>query len=192
MTLVFATNNAHKLEEARLILGARIQIKSLQDIGCHADIPETSDTLEGNSLQKAKYVWEHYGIDCFADDTGLEVEALHGAPGVLSARYASEAHDSAANRKKLLESMCGKSNRNAQFRTVITLIKGGEAEQVEGIVKGNIASKETGSGGFGYDSLFIPQGYDRSFGEMTAEEKAAISHRKRALEELCKLLQSTK
>ena len=188
MELVFATNNDHKLEEARLILGDRVSLKSLQDIGCTADIEETADTLEGNSLQKAQYVWQHFGLDCFADDTGLEVEALDGAPGVLSARYAGKSHDFAANRRKLLDEMHGKSNRNARFRTVITLIRGGKTEQVEGCVTGRIAISETGSGGFGYDSVFVPEGEKRSFGEMTNEEKAAISHRKRALEKLCQIL----
>ena len=188
MTLVFATNNAHKLQEARLILGERVQLKSLREIGCTADIAETADTLEGNSLMKAQFVWEHLHVDCFADDTGLEVEALDGAPGVYSARYAGKEHDFAANRHKLLQEMEGKSNRQAQFRTVVTLIRKGEVQQVEGAVRGTILQEERGEGGFGYDSLFVPAGYDRSFGEMSADEKAAISHRKRALEALCKII----
>lgn len=188
MELVFATNNNHKLEEARLILGGQVELKSLSEIGCEADIEETADTLDGNSMQKAMYVWQHFGVDCFADDTGLEVEALDGAPGVFSARYAGEDHNFAANRKKLLSEMADKPNRRARFRTVVTLIRQGVAQQVEGCVYGTIARQETGDGGFGYDSVFVPDGENRSFAEMSAEEKAAISHRKRALDNLCRLL----
>lgn len=188
MELVFTTNNIHKLQEARLILGERVSLRSLQDIGCDVDIPETGDTLEQNSLQKANYIWEHYGLDCIADDTGLEVFALGGAPGVYSARYAGKEHDFIANRKKLFRELNGIDMRSAQFRTVITLIRGGIIKQVEGVVEGTITTEERGESGFGYDSMFVPKGETRSFGEMTADEKAAISHRKRALEALCKIL----
>ena len=183
-----ATNNAHKLREIRQILGDEFTVKSLADIGCNEDIPETSDTIEGNALQKARYVSTRYGVDCFADDTGLEVEALNGAPGVHSARYATDGHDFAANNAKLLRELEGKDNRRARFRTVISLIRNGVEEQVEGIVKGRIATTMTGSEGFGYDPLFIPEGHDKSFAEMSAEEKNAISHRGRAVEALVKIL----
>lgn len=181
MRLVFATNNAHKLEEARAILGESVEILSLNDIGCHDDIPETSDTLDGNSRQKARYVYDRYGVDCFADDTGLEVEALDGRPGVYSARYAGEPADSTANRHKLLQELEGVTNRKAHFRTVVTLILGGKEYQFEERVNGRIDTYEHGEGGFGYDSLFIPDGYDLTFAELPPETKNAISHRAKAL-----------
>ena len=187
--LVFATNNAHKLEEIRSMLGDRIEISSLADIHCQADIPETADTLEGNARQKAMYIYENYGLDCFADDTGLEVEALGGAPGVYSARYAGgEGHDSQANMNKLLKEMKEKSNRKAQFRTIISLIEKGEEKQFEGIVKGEIIREKKGESGFGYDPVFQPEGYHETFAELGNEIKNKISHRARAVKALCEYL----
>lgn len=189
--LVFATNNAHKLEEIRAILGDKVEILSLNDIDCHADIPETADTLEGNAELKAAYIYTNYGLDCFADDTGLEVEALNGAPGIYSARYAGgEGHDSEANMKKLLTEMAGKTNRNAQFRTAICLIENGNKHLFEGIVKGRIIEAKRGNSGFGYDPVFIPEGYNETFAEMGNTEKNKISHRARAVAALCKYLQN--
>jgi XTP/dITP diphosphohydrolase len=184
MQLVFATNNAHKLSEVRAILKGWIEVLSLRDIGCDVDIPETADTLEGNAHLKAAYISAHYGLDCFADDTGLEVEALHGAPGVRSARYAGEGHDSEANMKKLLENLAGNNNRRAQFRTVVSLILHGEEHLFEGKVSGTIRTVRSGAGGFGYDPLFQPDGHDRTFAELTTEEKNRISHRGRAMKAL--------
>ena len=187
--LVFATNNAHKLEEIRAILGDKVEILSLNDIHCHADIPETADTLEGNAALKAAYIYEHYGLDCFADDTGLEVEALNGAPGIYSARYAGgEGHDSEANMKKLLREMEGKENRRAQFRTAICLIERGKETLFEGIVKGEIIREKRGGSGFGYDPVFVPEGYTETFAEMGSEEKNKISHHARAVQQLCAYL----
>jgi len=187
MKLVFASNNAHKLQEVRAILPEH-EILSLEDIGCHADIPETAETLEGNSLLKAQYVWDHYHLDCFADDTGLEIAALGNQPGVRTARWAGEPANPANNRKKALAELSGQTNRAARFRTVVTLIRDGKAEQVEGIVRGSIATAEYGNGGFGYDPLFIPEGYDKSFAELPAELKNTISHRARALQALKQIL----
>lgn len=187
--LVFATNNAHKLEEIRAILGDRIEILSLNDINCHADIPETADTLQGNAALKAQYIYENYGLDCFADDTGLEVEALNGAPGIYSARYAGgEGHDSEANMKKLLSEMQDKENRNARFRTVICLIEGGKEHFFEGIVNGSIILERKGGAGFGYDPIFMPDGYSETFAEMGNDEKNKISHRARAVQKLCEYI----
>ena len=180
--LVFATNNAHKLEEIRAILGNSIEILSLADIHCHADIPETADTLEGNARQKSRYVYEHYGLDCFADDTGLEVESLGGAPGVYSARYADgQGHDSQANMNKLLKEMEEKNDRKAQFRTIISLIEKGEERQFEGIVKGQITREKRGESGFGYDPIFQPDGYETTFAELGSDIKNRISHRARGV-----------
>ena len=187
---VFATNNAHKLEEVKDILGDKIELLSMKDINCQADIPETADTLAGNALIKARYIYENYHMDCFADDTGLEVEALNGAPGVYSARYAGDAHNSEANMKKLLAELEGKENRKAQFRTAICLIEGGEKHLFEGIVKGEIIREKKGSSGFGYDPVFVPEGYSGTFAEMGAEEKNRISHRARAVQRLCDYLNS--
>lgn len=184
MKLVFATNNSHKLEEVRQILGSKVDVLSLNDIGCHDDIPETADTLQGNALIKARYIHDKYGMDCFADDTGLEVEALDGAPGVFSARYAGDGHDSQANMEKLLQNLTGKNNRNAQFRTVIALIINGREMLFNGIVKGRISEEKTGDSGFGYDPIFIPEGYSESFAQMSSEQKNSISHRYRATKEL--------
>ena len=187
--LVFATNNAHKLEEIRAILGDKVEILSLNDIDCHADIPETADTLQGNAALKAQYIYENYGLDCFADDTGLEVEALNGAPGIYSARYADgEGHDSEANMKKLLSEMQDKENRKARFRTVICLLEDGKEHFFEGIVNGSIIRERKGGAGFGYDPIFMPDGYSETFAEMGNDEKNKISHRARAVQELCEYL----
>lgn len=187
--IVFATNNKHKLEEIRQIAGDRISILSLADIGCRDDIPEDGLTLEENALIKARWIKEKYGYDCFADDTGLEVEVLNGEPGVRSARYASgEGHDSQANMKLLLKNLEGKSNRDARFRTVIALIKDNEEKLVEGVVEGTIIEKGRGKDGFGYDPIFQPTGFDITFAEMDPAQKNAISHRGRAMKKLLPLL----
>ena len=190
MKIVFATNNQHKLSEVRAVLGDSFELVTLKEVGITEDIPETGATLDENASQKARYVFERTGLDCFADDTGLEVEALDGAPGVRSARYATDGHDFTANNRKLLRELEGKSNRKARFRTVISLIRGGVEQQVEGIVNGTIATAEAGCGGFGYDPLFIPEGHEVTFAEMSADEKNAISHRGRAVAELVKLLRN--
>lgn len=184
MKLVFATNNRHKLQEVRDILGNRVEVLSLNDIGCHDDIPETDDTLQGNALIKARHIYEKYGYDCFADDTGLEVEALGGEPGVYSARYAGEECCSEANMQKLLHNLTGKDNRNAQFRTVIALIIKGEERLFNGIVKGTITEEKMGDSGFGYDPIFVPEGFSESFAQMGSDMKNSISHRYRATEQL--------
>ena len=244
--IVFATNNLHKLEEIRQILGSSMEVVSLADIGCHADIPETADTLEGNALQKAQYVWNHYHMSVFADDTGLEVDALGGAPGVHSARYAEGTdHNSEANMEKLLRELNGKTSRTARFRTVIALLlaeegDGAAAEATkeeatkeeatkeeatkeeatkaedasiaeaandaeaakapcttpkehlfEGRVDGTIATEKRGTAGFGYDPLFVPDGYDQSFAQLGTDIKNTISHRARAVEKLCCFLKQT-
>lgn len=188
MKLVFATNNKHKLEEVRSILGDRVEVLSLNDINCHDDIPETAETLQGNALIKARYIYNKYGIDCFADDTGLEVDALNGEPGVYSARYAGEQHCSEDNMNKLLQNLTGKTNRNAQFRTVIALIINGEETLFDGIVKGTISKEKTGDSGFGYDPIFIPEGHTESFAQMDSKQKNKISHRYRAVVKLCDYL----
>ena len=185
---VFATNNAHKLEEVTAILGDKIELLSMKDIHCLADIPETADTLEGNALLKARYIFENYNMDCFADDTGLEVEALNGAPGVYSARYAGDAHNSEANMRKLLQDMEGIENRKAQFRTVFALIINGKEHLFEGIVKGEITKHRCGSSGFGYDPVFIPEGYTQTYAEMGNTLKNKISHRALATNKLCNFL----
>ena len=190
MKLVFATNNKHKLDEMRAILGGKVELLSLSDIDCHDEIPETADTLEGNALIKARYIFDKYGLSCFADDTGLEVDALDGAPGVYSARYAGENNDSVANVAKLLHNLTGKSCRDAQFRTVIALILNGEEKLFDGIVRGSISEECRGVGGFGYDPVFVPEGYTQSFAEMSAEEKNSISHRARAAAALNSYLQT--
>ncbi|MDE6347883.1 MAG: non-canonical purine NTP diphosphatase [Bacteroides sp.] len=185
---VFATNNAHKLEEVAAILNGKVELLSMKDIACTTDIPETADTLEGNALLKARYIFEHYHADCFADDTGLEVEALDGAPGVYSARYAGDGHDSEANMRKLLQDMEGIENRKAQFRTVFALIVDGKEHLFEGIVKGEIIKNRKGTSGFGYDPVFVPEGYTQTFAEMGNELKNQISHRAVATQKLCKFL----
>ncbi len=200
MKIVFATNNQHKLRELREILGDQFEILSLADIGCHEDIPETGNTLEANAHQKAEYVFDHYHIDCFADDTGLEVDALGGAPGVHSARYAEGTdHNSEANMDKLLRELGNNTNRQARFRTVISLIQmeGGNPVcsreyQFEGSVEGRIGHEKHGNGGFGYDPLFIPEGYDKSFAELGEEVKNQISHRARAVKKLAEWLKAEK
>lgn len=189
MKLVFATNNRHKLQEVSAMLGEKFELLSLSDIGCTVDIPETSDTLSGNALQKARYVKEHFGIDCFADDTGLEVKALDGAPGVHSARYAGD-HDSEANITKLLGELEDKKDRTARFRTVIALLNGEKEYLFEGIVNGRIAEKREGYEGFGYDPVFVPDGYDCSFAQLGNDIKNTISHRARAIGKLVEFLNS--
>ena len=212
MKIVFATNNQHKLSEIRSILGDSIEVLSLKDIGCDVDIPETGKTLEENALQKAQYVYEHYHMDCFADDTGLEVDALDGAPGVYSARYASMAsntsstcisspasHDSEANMARLLKELGENNNRRARFRTVIALIQKKdvcpcgctsikEIHKFEGIVEGEIIRERRGGEGFGYDPIFQPDGYDKTFAELGMEIKNHFSHRARAVAKLCEFL----
>lgn len=191
MKIVFATNNTHKLEEIRRMLRGRHQIVSLAEIGCHEDIPEEQDTLEGNALQKARYIKQHYGYDCFADDTGLEIDALGGRPGVYSARYAGEAKDSEANMRKVLAEMQGHTDRRARFRTVIALILGNKEHLFEGKVEGEILTARQGSAGFGYDPVFRPDGYDRSFAEMDPDTKNSISHRGEATRKLAAFLNAT-
>ena len=212
MKIVFATNNQHKLDEIRAILGPSFEVVSLADIGCHEDIPETGQTLEENALMKAQYIYDHYHVSCFADDTGLEVEALNGAPGVYSARYASlEAvpadspqglsHDSEANMARLLRELANNNNRKARFRTVIALIEkkdvcpcGCTSIQVvhkfEGIVNGEIIRERRGGEGFGYDPIFQPDGYDKTFAELGADIKNSISHRARATQKLADYLKT--
>lgn len=200
MKIVFATNNKHKLQEIRDILGSEFEIVSLKDIGCDVDIPETGNTLEENAMQKAQYVYDHYNLSCFADDTGLEVEALNGEPGVHSARYAEGTdHDSEANMAKLLSNLEGKDNRKARFRTVIALIQKQDVcpcgctsikkvNRFEGIVDGSIATEKHGTAGFGYDPIFVPEGYDKSFAELGESIKNGISHRARAVAKLAEYL----
>ncbi len=188
MKILFATNNAHKLAEVRAVLGDDFTLVTPRDCGVTEEVPETQPTLEGNAAQKARYLYERTGCDCFADDTGLEVEALGGAPGVHSARYATDGHDFAANNRLLLRNLEGAANRRARFRTVICLILGGEEHFFEGIVEGRIAERESGTEGFGYDPLFVPDGSDRSFARMSAEEKNALSHRGRAVRRLADYL----
>lgn len=188
MKIVFATNNQHKLDEVQKITAGHTEIVSLAAIDCHDDIPETADTLEGNALQKARYIKDKFGYDCFADDTGLEVEALNNAPGVYSARYAGPAKDSVENMKKVLREMEGISDRKACFRTVIALIQGKEEHLFEGRVDGKILTAQQGEAGFGYDPIFQPEGFDLSFAEMPMDEKNKISHRGRAIQQLIAFL----
>ena len=188
--LVFATNNLHKLEEVSAILGNQIELLSLNDINCHIDIPETADTLEGNALLKSRFIYENYGMNCFADDTGLEVEALEGAPGVYSARYAGDGHNSEANMIKLLDNLKEKKNRKAQFRTAISLIIDEKAYLFEGIIKGEIGTIKKGDSGFGYDPIFVPEGYNETFAELGSDIKNKISHRALAINKLCEFLHS--
>ena len=188
MELVFATNNQHKLSEVSAMLGNRIVLRSLKDIECFEDIPETSETLEGNALQKARFVRTFSGADCFADDTGLEVRALDNAPGVYSARYAGEGHDSEANMRKLLAEMEGVEDRFARFRTVIALLLDGKEYLFEGVVNGTIIRERRGGSGFGYDPVFVPEGYDKTFAELGDEVKNRISHRAAAVRKLVDFL----
>ena len=184
MKILFATNNAHKLAEVQAVLGDAYTLVTPRDCGVTEEIPEEQETLEGNASQKAHYLHDRTGLDCFADDTGLEVEALGGAPGVHSARYATDGHDFAANNRLLLKNLEGVENRRARFRTVISLILNGEEHLFEGRVEGRILDHETGHEGFGFDPLFVPDGCERSFAEMSAEEKNAVSHRARAVRKL--------
>jgi len=202
MKIVFATNNEHKLSEIRAILGLSFEVVSLADIGCHEDIPETGATLEENALMKAEYVYNKYHLSCFADDTGLEVEALNGAPGVYSARYAGgEGHDSEANMQKLLHELANNNNRKARFRTVIALIEKKnvcpcgctsikQIHRFEGIVDGEITREKSGAEGFGYDPIFRPDGYDKTFAELGLDVKNHISHRARATQKLAEYLKT--
>ena len=186
--LVFATGNPNKIREVKALLPDRIQLLGLKDIGCEIDLPETQDTIPGNALQKARYVNKHYRVNCFSEDSGLEVDALGGEPGVHSAHYAGPARDADANMALLLQKLGKQSNRSARFRTVIALIIDGEEHLFEGTVEGVIAFEKQGSNGFGYDPLFIPQGHERSFGQMTDAEKNAISHRAVAIAKLQEFL----
>ncbi len=188
MKLVFATNNLNKLREVQALVPHQIKLLSLADIGCEEDIPETSQTIEGNAKQKARYIKEHYGYNCFADDTGLEVEALDGAPGVYSARYAGKAKDANANMDKLLKELAGIENRNAQFKTVIALVLDDTLETFTGICKGSITPDKKGEGGFGYDPVFLPKGYTKTFAELLLSEKNKIGHRGKAMDLLLKFL----
>lgn len=190
--IVFATNNKNKLREIRDIVGSKYNILSLSDINCHDDIPETADTIEGNALLKARFVKEKYGYDCFADDTGLEVEALDNRPGVYSARFAGEDCNSENNINKLLSELEGIENRKARFRTVIALIKGENEEEFEGVIYGNISHERHGEGGFGYDKVFVPENYEKTFAEMLPEEKNSISHRAKATRLLIEYLNKEK
>ena len=186
--IVFASNNSHKLNEVRSMIQKFFEVRGLKDIGCYEDIPETSDTLEGNALLKAEFVSDKFNINCFADDTGLEVEALNGHPGVYSARYAGPDCSPENNMKKLLEEMEGETNRKARFRTVIASIINGETTNHEGIVEGEITLEKSGAEGFGYDPIFKPEGYNITFAEMGMEEKNKISHRARALRKFVQVL----
>ncbi|MEN9336800.1 MAG: hypothetical protein RLZZ500_1787 [Bacteroidota bacterium] len=188
MKLVFASNNAHKIAEISAMLPKTIELVGLQDIGCDVDIPETAATIEGNAQLKADYVTQHYGLPCFADDTGLEVEALNGAPGVHSARYAGEQKNAMDNMNKLLFELDNKSSRKAQFKTVIALNLNGEHHQFTGIVSGEIIREKRGNQGFGYDPVFVPTGQSQTFAEMDATEKAALSHRGKAVQQLIAFL----
>lgn len=186
--IIFATNNAHKLEEVQAILGEKFRLRTLRECGITEDIPETQPTIEGNALQKARYVRDRNGADCFADDTGLEVEALGGAPGVRSARYATDGHDFDANIELLLENLKGENDRRARFRTVIALILNGEEYTFEGIINGRITHSRAGAGGFGYDAVFVPDGYGETFAQMAPELKNTISHRAIAVGKLAEFL----
>lgn len=188
MKLVFATNNNNKIKEVQALIPSYIQLLSLAEIGCTEDIPETSLTIEGNAIQKATYIKQQYGYDCFADDTGLEVEALDGAPGVYSARYAGDSKDAGANMNKLLDELQRKKNRNAQFKTVISLIIDGKEETFTGICKGMISQNKKGDQGFGYDPIFSPDGYTKTFAEIPLSEKNVISHRGKAVKQLVDFL----
>lgn len=188
MNILFATNNAHKLAEAAAVLGDGFRLSTPREAGVTEEIPEEQPTLEGNALQKARYLHRRTGMNCFADDTGLEVEVLGGAPGVHSARYATDGHDFEANNRLLLENMKGVGNRRARFRTVVALILDGEEHLFEGVVEGHIAQCPSGAGGFGYDPLFIPEESERTFAEMSPEEKNALSHRGRAVRKLAEFL----
>ena len=189
MKLVFASNNKNKIQEIQALVPNTFQIVSLEDIGCFEDIPETADTIEGNAILKANYVTEKYGYDCFADDTGLEVDALNGAPGVYSARYAGEQKDANDNMDKLLSELKDKSNRKANFKTVIALNLNGKQNLFTGIINGKIIEEKIGTNGFGYDPIFVADGFEKTFAELSMEEKSTISHRGIAVKELILFLQ---
>ncbi|MFY8064896.1 MAG: non-canonical purine NTP diphosphatase [Flavobacterium sp.] len=188
MHLVFASNNKNKIKEIQLLVRQSMQVLSLEDIGCFEEIPETADTIEGNAIQKANYVTEKYGYNCFADDTGLEVVALNGEPGVYSARYAGEQKDATDNMDKLLSNLKDKSNRTAQFKTVIALNLNGNQTLFTGIIKGKIIEEKLGTNGFGYDPIFVADGYTKTFAELSIEEKSTISHRGLAVKQLVAFL----
>lgn len=188
MKLVFATNNPHKIDEVKNIVGDCLELLTLNDIGCHIDIPETADTLEGNASMKSHYIYQHFQVDCFADDTGLEIEALNQAPGVYSARYAGSERSSEANMLKVLHELEGVSNRKARFRTVISLIIDGKEHLFEGVINGKIAEGKHGNSGFGYDPIFIPEGYTETFAELGKDIKSQISHRAKAIHKLSNFL----
>jgi len=188
MKICFATNNPKKIEEVKAALSDSFEIVSLKDIGCSDELPETGDTLEHNAFQKAKYVKEHFGVDCFADDTGLEVDALEGEPGVSSGRYAGEPRSDERNIDLLLKNLANSSIRTARFKTVVALLLGAEEYKFEGVAEGEILKVRTGDGGFGYDSVFVPKGHSQSFAELTLSEKNAISHRGKAVSELIAFL----
>ncbi|GAB3248914.1 non-canonical purine NTP diphosphatase [Larkinella harenae] len=190
MILCFATNNANKLAEISAMLGDQFELKTLQDIGCFEEIPETQDTIPGNSRQKAAHVWDHYRVNCFADDSGLEVDALDGAPGVHSAYYGGHPRSYERNLNALLTNLNEAADRRGRFRTVITLVLDGQYHVFEGVAEGKILTEPRGSGGFGYDPVFQPDGYDRTFAEMSMEEKAAISHRGKAFQQLVRFLKA--
>jgi len=191
MELVFATHNQHKVTELKALMPDHINIKSLTDIGCHTEIIEDANTFKGNALLKANYVTKHYGLPCFADDSGLEVQALDGAPGVFSARYAGKENNANANMGKLLKALENSPNRSAQFRTVIAYVNGNDSQFFQGICPGEILKQRQGDSGFGYDPIFLPQGYDKSFAQMTLEQKGAISHRGLAVAKLITYLKET-
>ncbi|MEM6514913.1 MAG: non-canonical purine NTP diphosphatase [Bacteroidota bacterium] len=190
MKIVFATNNPNKIKEVQSLIPNNIELLSLKDIGCHEDIPETQDTIEGNAIQKAEYVKENYGYDCFADDTGLEVNALNGEPGVFSARYAGTQRNSQDNMNKLLQNLNEKTDRSAQFKTVIALHLNNEIRTFTGICKGKIIDQKRGKDGFGYDPIFVANGYDETFAEIPLEEKNKIGHRGKAIKKLMNYLNS--
>jgi XTP/dITP diphosphohydrolase len=190
MKICFATNNPKKIEEVKAALGEEFTLLSLKDIGCEEELPETGDTLEHNALEKAKYVYDNYGVSCFADDTGLEVEALDNAPGVYSGRFAGEPRSDARNVELLLQKLDGQKNRRARFRTVVALILEGEEHKFEGVAKGVITEKRSGDKGFGYDPVFRPEGFEETFAEMSMEDKNQISHRGKAVEKLADFLHS--
>ena len=190
MKICFATNNVNKLNEITQILGDQFELVSLEQIGCTEELEETQNTLEGNSFQKAEYVFKKYGIPVFADDTGLEIKALNGEPGVYSARYAGPERDSKSNMSKVLKGLQNASDRSAQFRTVITYIENGKPLQFEGVVEGEISSQEIGDQGFGYDPIFVPSGYEKTFGELSVDIKNTISHRKKAFQKLIDFLKT--
>ena len=190
MQLVFATNNLNKLKEVQSLIPSSIKLLSLKDIGCFDEIPETQSTIEGNALQKAEYINAHYGYDCFADDTGLEVDALQGAPGVYSARYGGEQRDANDNMNKLLDELANKKNRNAQFKTVVALYLNNNLKSFTGICKGEITKNKYGENGFGYDPIFKPNGYDITFAEMDLSLKNSIGHRGKAISKLVEFLKT--